>query len=61
MSQNLLFVLWPTFDELMTFGTNILLPHFREKYLADCRQTSFVASMYYSPDLIRFWCTLAYF
>ena len=61
MSQKFLFVLWPTFDELMTLCTNILLAHFREKYLTDCRQTWYLASMYYSPDLIRFWCTMAYF
>ena len=61
MSQKFLFVLWPTFDELMTLCTNILLPHFREKYLTDCRQTWYLALMYYSPDLIRFWCTMAYF
>ena len=57
MSQKNLFVLWSTFDELMTLGTNILLPHFSEKYLDDCRQTSYLALMYYSPDLIWFWCT----
>ena len=53
MSQKNLFVIWPTFDELMTLLTNILLPHLSEKYLADCRQTSYLALMYYSPDLSR--------
>ena len=46
--------LWP-------LGTNTLWPLFREKFLTDCHQSSYLALVYYSPDLIRFWCTLAYF
>ena len=51
----------PLLMNLWTVGVNTSLAHFREKYFTDYHQTTHLAFIYYSPEPIRFWCTMAYF
>ena len=50
----------PLLINLWMLGVNTSLPLYWEKYLTDYHQTSYLASMYYSPELIRFckWAVL---
>ena len=46
---------------LRALGINTLLTLYREIYLIYGHQTSYLPSLYYSPELIRFWYTLVTF